>query len=77
MPKWNPGKQGGKAVDVYFVLPIRFKLAGVGEAIPKTKNNTIIEVDGKTISAEEFAKFDRSKIDSIVIDQKVIITTKK
>ena len=25
-PNWVPGKQGGKAVDVFFTLPIRFKL---------------------------------------------------
>ncbi len=26
MPKWIPGKQNGKAVDVYFTIPIRFAL---------------------------------------------------
>lgn len=26
MPKWKPGTQGGKAVNVYFTLPIAFKL---------------------------------------------------
>ena len=26
MPKWIPGKQNGKPVDVYFILPIVFKL---------------------------------------------------
>ncbi len=26
MPKWKPGKQNGKAVKVYFTLPIQFKL---------------------------------------------------
>jgi len=26
MPKWTPGKQKGKAVDVYFTLPIIFRL---------------------------------------------------
>ncbi|WP_165024940.1 M56 family metallopeptidase [Dysgonomonas sp. ZJ279] len=26
MPNWNPGKQNGKAVDVYFTLPILYKL---------------------------------------------------
>lgn len=30
MPKWKPGKQNGKNVDVYFNLPVHFKL-------PKTK----------------------------------------
>ena len=27
MPKWKPGKQDGKAVKVYFTLPIQFKLS--------------------------------------------------
>lgn len=26
MPKWNPGKNKGKSVDVYYCIPIRFKL---------------------------------------------------
>jgi protein TonB len=26
MPKWSPGKQSGKAVRVYFVLPVVFRL---------------------------------------------------
>lgn len=26
MPKWTPGKQGGKAVAVYYTLPIEYKL---------------------------------------------------
>lgn len=26
MPKWTPGKQGGKDVDVYYTLPILYKL---------------------------------------------------
>lgn len=26
MPKWIPGKQKGKAVDVYFTLPVEFRL---------------------------------------------------
>lgn len=28
MPKWNPGKQNGQAVAVYYNLPIQFKLQG-------------------------------------------------
>jgi protein TonB len=26
MPRWNPGKQDGKPVNVYFVLPVNFQL---------------------------------------------------
>jgi periplasmic protein TonB len=28
MPKWNPGKNNGKAVNVTYTLPVRFKLEG-------------------------------------------------
>jgi len=28
LPKWNPGKQGGKTVNVLFNMPIYFKLSG-------------------------------------------------
>ena len=27
MPKWNPGKQDGRPVAVYYTLPIKFKLS--------------------------------------------------
>lgn len=32
MPDWTPGQQGGKAVDVYYTLPIVFRLSG-GKAV--------------------------------------------
>ena len=35
MPKWKPGMQDGKAVNVRFILPIEFKLTGGSEK--KTK----------------------------------------
>lgn len=35
MPKWTPGKQGGKDVDVYYTLPILYKLQ---KETPKTTN---------------------------------------
>lgn len=33
MPKWEPGKQGGKAVDVYYTLPIVFRLSGATKKV--------------------------------------------
>ena len=45
MPKWIPGKQNGKPVNVYFQLPILFKLSKDESAKPATKpaqSNTII-----------------------------------
>lgn len=35
MPKWTPGKQGGKDVDVYYTLPVLYKLQ---KETPKTTN---------------------------------------
>ena len=37
MPKWKPGKQRGKAVDVKYNLPIRFALDGSTTPLPKSK----------------------------------------
>ncbi|MBQ2878219.1 MAG: energy transducer TonB, partial [Bacteroidaceae bacterium] len=36
MPKWNPGKQQGKAVSVRFTLPVVFRLQGAA------KNNELL-----------------------------------
>jgi len=35
MPKWNPGTQKGKPVDVQFTLPINFVLEGDKKEVPK------------------------------------------
>ena len=40
MPKWNPGKQRGKAVNVKFTLPVSFRLSS-------SENNPLIVVDGE------------------------------
>lgn len=39
MPKWTPGKQGGKEVDVYYTLPILYKLE---KDTPKTTSTEAI-----------------------------------
>ena len=39
MPKWKPGKQRGKAVNVKFTLPITFRLS--------SEHNQLIVVDGE------------------------------
>jgi TonB family protein len=36
MPKWNPGKQGGKAVNVRYTLPINFELENSEEPTAST-----------------------------------------
>ena len=40
MPKWKPGKQRGKAVNVKFTLPVSFRLSS-------SENNPLIVVDGE------------------------------
>ena len=40
MPKWNPGKQRGKAVNVKYTLPVSFRLSS-------SENNPLIVVDGE------------------------------
>ena len=45
MPKWEPGKQGGKAVDVYYTLPVVFRLAGTTKKVePGGDPNEIVAV---------------------------------
>ena len=40
MPAWKPGKQGGKAVDVRFTLPVVFRLQGANAPASPSMNNT-------------------------------------
>lgn len=43
MPKWTPGKEGGKDVDVYFTLPIIFKLKGASNtAVGNSGEMTVV-----------------------------------
>ncbi len=80
MPQWIPGEQKGEPVDVYYTLPIRFKLSGddVKKSNTELPPNVIIELDGKQISSEEFKKLDSSKIKSLNIEEagKVVIKLK-
>lgn len=45
MPKWVPGVHEGKTVNVYFNLPVRFKLEGAAKKSSKAKNQTSIPSD--------------------------------
>jgi hypothetical protein len=46
MPKWIPGKQNGIPVNVYYYLPITFKLHGTESNIPVPENEPAIVVVG-------------------------------
>jgi len=50
MPKWIPGKQKGKNVSVYYVVPILFMLNGSTVNFPKDTSNKyeVIVTDNKT-----------------------------
>lgn len=41
-PKWTPGKQNGKAVNVKFTVPINFMLAKEGEDTATDKESTVV-----------------------------------
>lgn len=57
MPKWTPGKQNGKAVDVKYVIPISFYIGTIttkpnsaaNKEENKQPNTTLYIVDGKRI----------------------------
>ena len=81
MPKWIPGKQGGKPVSVYYNLPIIFRLSSgdssqtssdttIFKDLMELKNiqNVIIEIDGKIVSNEEWEKFDTSTIKTMSLE---------
>lgn len=54
MPKWNPGKQNGKDVAVYFNLPIQFKLQGESKEEPEKPR--LYAYEGKLYTDRELNK---------------------
>lgn len=46
MPKWIPGKQRGKTVNVKYTLPISFKLQGKSDNQEEGKVNFLVVIDG-------------------------------
>ncbi len=64
MPKWTPGKQEGTEVDVYYTLPIQFKLQSDNDA-PQEEFKPIFMLDGEIISKEEFDKISPEDMETI------------
>ena len=60
MPKWKPGKQGGKAVATRFTVPVVFRLTGDEPEKPtlKIRGKAVskILVDGKEVPIGEFVE---------------------
>ncbi|GHV55954.1 cell envelope biogenesis protein TonB [Bacteroidia bacterium] len=91
MPNWIPGKQNGKAVSVYYSLPILFNLGKTptdSKAIIVTAEDkslpedVIIEVDGKVIPSSKLSTIDPQTIQKIKVNKdvkpnKIEITLKK
>ena len=64
MPKWTPGKQNGKPVNVKYVVPITFKMDGTEKAGgPNTTDRSNV-TDSKTTAGktvEAALGFDKAK----------------
>jgi TonB family protein len=58
MPKWEPGKQNGKAVNVQYTLPVTFQLSAVSEISQKTQSvNSEVDANGAYNVVEEMPEF--------------------
>ena len=54
MPKWIPGKQGGKAVAVRYMVPITFRQdvgLGGGNVRPDEYDGSVITINGKVVAS--------------------------
>ncbi len=73
MPKWNPGKQNGKAVRTNYAVPITFRLEGGEQAKENTampaKKNILYVIDGKEYASGEYDinKLDLNQIESMTV----------
>ena len=67
MPKWVAGKQGGKAVNVNYILPVMFKLAADSPSGVSKKEDLspIFVVDGKITNAQDVEVVTADMIQSV------------
>jgi TonB family protein len=70
-PKWQPGSQDGKPVNVKFNLPINFQLEedepSAAERIKDKHKPGMVLLDGKEITEQELVKLTSSDIESVAI----------
>ena len=71
MPKWKPGMQGGKAVNVKFLLPIIYKLPkeanGNGVYMSEGNKEKLLVVSGGAVYDGDINDIDPATIESIEI----------
>lgn len=76
MPKWQPGTQNGKPVNVKFTLPVTFKLIGdvstqnVNKKEQSVDNNVtkvVYIVDGQVAQKKEVEKLSPLTIESMTV----------
>lgn len=67
MPKWKPGKMGGRAVNCRFFLPVNFGKVSTEKATKSPYEKYFVVVDGKTIAYDELKDFPADKINSMTI----------
>ena len=84
MPKWRPGRQNGKVVNVKYTIPVSFSLDGNNDS-PQTAGSPNLEgysltVDGEKVDIGMLKEISPYKIRSVSVDkskQKVSVTTYK
>lgn len=70
MPKWTPGTQDGKAINVKYTIPVSFNLNGGDKKAAEPKSDVataVIYVDGKKITNAELKAIDKDKIESMTV----------
>ena len=75
MPKWNPGMQGGKAVNVKFTIPVSFALNSqpVEEDDASAYKEVVKIVDGKLYDGD-LATLDANALESVTVLTKEYVT---
>ncbi len=84
MPKWKPGRQNGKVVNVKYTIPVSFSLDGNNDS-PQTAGSPNLEgysltVDGEKVDIGMLKEISPYKIRSVSVDkskQTVSVTTYK
>ena len=84
MPKWRPGRQNGKVVNVKYTIPVSFSLDGNNDS-PQTAGSPNLEgysltVDGEKMDIGMLKEISPYKIRSVSVDkskQTVSVTTYK